>query len=49
MTAIIREQPSSGRVLGIAVSSEGKTLRIRARKGVIIGTGGCTSRSARAG
>ena len=43
MTAIIREQPFSGRVLGIAVSNEGKTLRIRARKGVIIGTGGSTS------
>ncbi len=43
MTAIIREQPSSGRVIGIAVSNEGRTLHIRARKGVIIGTGGCSS------
>lgn len=43
MTAILREQPFSGRVLGIQVSSEGKTLNIRARKGVIIGTGGSTS------
>jgi len=43
MTAIYREQPTSGRVLGIAVATEGKTLNIRARKGVIIATGGGSS------
>ena len=43
MTAIYREQPASGRVLGIQVSNEGRTLNIRARKGVIIATGGSTS------
>jgi hypothetical protein len=43
MTAIYREQPTSGRVVGITVSTEGKTLNIRARKGVIIATGGGTS------
>ena len=43
MTAIYREQPASGRVLGIQVLNEGRTLNIRARKGVIIGTGGSTS------
>lgn len=43
MTSLIRETPSSGRVLGIQVSSEGKTFNIRARKGVILGTGGSSS------
>jgi hypothetical protein len=44
MTAIIREQPFAGRVIGITATAEGgKTLRIRAKKGVIIGTGGCSS------
>ena len=33
---------SSGRVLGITATNEGKTLNIRARKGVIIATGGST-------
>ena len=40
MTAIVRESPNSGRVLGITTNNEGKTVNIRARKGVIIGTGG---------
>ncbi|HYL35425.1 MAG TPA: FAD-dependent oxidoreductase [Bryobacteraceae bacterium] len=43
MTRIIRENPTTGRVLGIAVSNQGKTLNIRARKGVVIGTGGHSS------
>ena len=43
MTSIIRENPSSGRVLGIAATNQGKTVNIRARKGVIIGTGGHSS------
>jgi urocanate reductase len=43
MTGIIRENQLSGRVLGISATSEGKTLNIQARKGVIIGTGGHTS------
>src|SRR6516164_3543375 len=42
MTRIIREQPSSGKVLGIAVTNEGRTLNIQARKGIIIATGGHT-------
>jgi FAD binding domain len=41
MTAIYR-QPSSGPVLGIAVDNNGTKLNIRARKAVIIGTGGST-------
>jgi succinate dehydrogenase/fumarate reductase flavoprotein subunit len=40
MTSIIRESPTSGRVIGITAESKGKTLRFRARKGVIIATGG---------
>ena len=42
MTSIIRESPSSGRVLGITATNQGKTLNIRARKGVILATGGAT-------
>ena len=40
MTAIYREHPQSGRVLGIAVNNNGRTLNIRARKAVIVATGG---------
>jgi FAD binding domain-containing protein len=42
MTAIYREQPGSGAVLGIAAAYKDATLNIRARKGVIIGSGGST-------
>ena len=42
MTAIYRQTPSSGPVLGIAVDNNGTKLNIRARKAVIIGTGGST-------
>ncbi len=42
MTAIYRESPTSGRVIGIAVDNKGKKLDIRARKSVIIATGGST-------
>ncbi len=43
MTGIIRENPSSGRVLGITATTEGKTIRIEARKGVLVATGGHSS------
>jgi succinate dehydrogenase/fumarate reductase flavoprotein subunit len=43
MTSIHREAPRSGPVLGIACDNDGKTVNIRARKAVIIGTGGCTT------
>jgi succinate dehydrogenase/fumarate reductase flavoprotein subunit len=43
MTSIIRENPTSGRVLGITATNQGKTMNIRARKGVIIATGGSTN------
>jgi succinate dehydrogenase/fumarate reductase flavoprotein subunit len=40
MTAIHREAPASGNVLGVAVSHAGETRNIRARKAVIVATGG---------
>ncbi len=43
MTGIVRETQNSRRVLGITATTKGKTLNIRARKGVIIGTGGHSS------
>src|ERR1700730_7704668 len=43
LTSIVRETGSPGRVLGITAANQGKTLSIRAGKGVIIGTGGHTS------
>jgi succinate dehydrogenase/fumarate reductase flavoprotein subunit len=42
MTEIYREQPRAGRVLGIGVTNNGRHVNIRARKAVIIGTGGHT-------
>jgi len=43
MTRIIRESATSGRVLGITTSFEGRDVRIRSGKGVILATGGHTS------
>jgi len=43
MTHIVRESPAAGRVLGVTVDVKGKKLNIRARKGVIIATGGHSS------
>ena len=42
MTAIHRETPNSGRVLGIAADHNGAVRNIRARKAVIVATGGST-------
>ncbi len=42
MTAVHRETPKFGRVTGIAVSHNGATLNFRARKAVIVATGGST-------
>ena len=42
MTAIHRQAPNAGAILGIAVDHKGQNLDIRARKAVIIGTGGST-------
>jgi len=43
MTGIIRENPSSGRVVGISATNQGKTVNLRAKKGVIVSTGGHSS------
>jgi len=40
MSRVIRGQPSSGKVLGITVSNQGGKLNVRARKGVVLATGG---------
>ncbi len=42
MTAIYREQQTSGRVIGIAVTNNGKILNVGANKAAIIATGGST-------
>ncbi len=42
MTHIYRETPNAGRVLGIMADNKGTRLNIRARKAVIIATGGST-------
>jgi succinate dehydrogenase/fumarate reductase flavoprotein subunit len=43
MVALHRETPHSGRVLGVAATHNGTKLNVRARKGVILATGGATS------
>jgi len=43
MTGIVRENPGSGRVRGITATSEGRAVRIEAKKGVLVATGGHTS------
>ncbi len=40
LTRIIREKPKSGRVLGIEVEEKGKTKYLRAKKAVVLATGG---------
>lgn len=40
MTAIHREEATAGRVVGITATANGRTLGIRARKAVVIATGG---------
>ena len=42
MTAIHRETPTSGRVLGIAADNNGTKINIRAHKAVVVATGGST-------
>ena len=43
MTRIIRENPFSGRVLGITAVHRGMTVNIRATKGVLVAAGGSRS------
>ena len=40
MTSIVRESQLAGRVLGVTVETEGRTLNIQATKGVLVATGG---------
>ena len=40
MVALYRQAPNAGRVLGVAVETNGTSLTIRSRKAVIIATGG---------
>jgi urocanate reductase len=42
MIRIVREQPTSGKVLGIVVETGDNTINIRANNGVIVATGGHT-------
>jgi succinate dehydrogenase/fumarate reductase flavoprotein subunit len=42
MTRIVRDKFKDSRVLGIVVQTEGKTIAIEARKGIVIATGGHT-------
>ena len=43
MISLHRESPHAGRVLGVAVRHNGTMLNVRARKAVILATGGATS------
>ncbi len=43
LTRLLRENPFSGRVVGITAKFEGRDVNIQARKGVILATGGHTS------
>jgi succinate dehydrogenase/fumarate reductase flavoprotein subunit len=43
MTSIVRENSADGRVVGITAITEGRTLRIEAKKAVLVATGGHTS------
>jgi len=42
MISLIREEPASGRAVGVTVTNKGNTLRIHAKKAVILATGGST-------
>jgi succinate dehydrogenase/fumarate reductase flavoprotein subunit len=42
MDSLIRESQTSGRVLGVAANNKGKKVNFRARKAVILATGGST-------
>ena len=42
MTSIYRETPNSGRVIGVQADNKGTKVNIRAKKAVIIATGGST-------
>jgi succinate dehydrogenase/fumarate reductase flavoprotein subunit len=41
--ALHRESPHAGRIIGVAATHNGKSLNVRALKGVVLATGGATS------
>ena len=43
MASLIRQAPTSGRILGLTAMSEGKAVNLRARKAVVLATGGSSS------
>jgi succinate dehydrogenase/fumarate reductase flavoprotein subunit len=43
MSSLIRQASTSGRVLGLTATSEGKPLNLRARKAVVLATGGSSN------
>lgn len=43
MMSIVRQQPMSGRVIGVVANNNGKTVNIHAKKAVIVATGGHSS------
>jgi succinate dehydrogenase/fumarate reductase flavoprotein subunit len=43
MVGLHREHPKSGRVIGIVVDNKGKRLNIRARRGIVLATGGSST------
>jgi succinate dehydrogenase/fumarate reductase flavoprotein subunit len=43
MVALHREHPKSGRIVGIAVDNKGKRVNIRAKRGIVLATGGSST------
>ncbi len=43
MSSLVRQEPTSGRVLGLKATNEGKSVNIRARKAVVLATGGSSN------
>ncbi len=43
MVGLHREHPKSGRVIGVTVDNKGKRLNVRARRGVVLATGGSST------
>jgi succinate dehydrogenase/fumarate reductase flavoprotein subunit len=43
MVALHREHPKGGRVIGIAVDNKGKRINIRAKRGIVLATGGSST------
>jgi hypothetical protein len=43
MTALYRQRPNAGRIVGVRAQHNGKIVNVRARKGVVIATGGSST------